>query len=80
MIIDDETRLRETICKLLSHADHDVRDAQDGMGRLEKVKLFTPDLIIYSIMMPILDGCGFMEKHTVYDYSNIPVIFLTARM
>lgn len=46
LIVDDETRLGETICKLLSHADHDARDAHDGMERLEKVKLFTPDLIL----------------------------------
>jgi CheY-like chemotaxis protein len=31
-------------------------------------------------MMPVLDGYGFMEKHNVSDFSNIPVIFLTARV
>jgi CheY-like chemotaxis protein len=31
-------------------------------------------------MMPIPDGYGFMEKHNISDYSNIPVIFLTAKI
>jgi DNA-binding response OmpR family regulator len=31
-------------------------------------------------MMPVLDGCGFKEKHNISDYSNIPVMFLTARI
>jgi two-component system chemotaxis response regulator CheY len=44
LIIDDEKNLRETICELLSYAGYDVRDAQDGMEGLEKVRQFTPDL------------------------------------
>ncbi|WP_035670126.1 response regulator transcription factor [Flavobacterium sp. 83] len=80
LIIDDEARLRETICELLSYAGYDVLDAQDGMEGLEKVEEFIPDLILCDIMMPILDGYGFMEKHKISEYSNIPVIFLTARV
>ena len=80
LIIDDEVRLRETICELLSYAGYDVLDAQDGMDGLQKVGKFIPDVILCDIMMPILDGYGFMEKHKISDYSNIPVIFLTARI
>lgn len=80
LIIDDEVRLRETICELLSYAGYDVLDAQDGMDGLQKVERFIPDIILCDIMMPILDGYGFMEKHKISDYSNIPVIFLTARI
>ncbi|MFE3846590.1 response regulator transcription factor [Flavobacterium sp. LB3P45] len=80
LIIDDEVRLRETICELLSYAGYDVLDAQDGMDGLQKVERFIPDVILCDIMMPILDGYGFMEKHKISDYSNIPVIFLTARI
>lgn len=50
------------------------------MEGLEKVKKFRPDLILCDIMMPILDGYGFMEKHIISDYATIPVIFLTARI
>ena len=80
LIIDDEARLRETICELLSYAGYDVLDAQDGVDGLEKVQQFIPDLILCDIMMPVLDGYGFMEKHKISDYSNIPVILLTARV
>jgi CheY-like chemotaxis protein len=80
LIIDDEKSLRETICELLSYSGYDVRDAQDGLEGLEKVRQFIPDLILCDIMMPILDGYGFMEKHNISDYSYIPVIFLTARI
>ncbi len=80
LIIDDEVKLRETICELLSFVGYDVHEAQDGKEGLEKVKQFKPDLIICDIMMPIMDGYGFMEEHQISDYSSIPVIFLTARV
>ncbi|MDI1303294.1 MAG: response regulator [bacterium] len=80
LIIDDEARLRETIGELLSFAGYDVLEAQDGMEGLEKVQQFIPDLILCDIMMPILDGYGFMEKHNISDYATIPVIILTARI
>jgi DNA-binding response OmpR family regulator len=38
LIIEDETRLRETNCELLSYAGYDVNNAPYGMEGLEKVK------------------------------------------
>lgn len=70
----------ETTCELLSCSDHNVREAPDTMEGLEKVKLFKPDSIFFDIMMPILDCYYFMGKHNNFDYSNIPVIFLTAKI
>ncbi|MES2576254.1 MAG: response regulator [Bacteroidota bacterium] len=80
LIIDDELKLRETICELLSFVGHDVFEAPDGMEGLEKVKQIKPDLILCDIMMPNLDGYGFMEKHQLSKYAYIPVIFITARV
>lgn len=80
LIIDDELKLRETLCELLSFVGHKVFEAQNGKEGLEKVKQFKPDLILCDIMMPILDGYGFMEKHKLSKYSDIPVIFITARV
>lgn len=80
LIIDDELKLRETICELLSFVGHTVFEAQDGKEGLEKVKKFKPDLILCDIMMPVLDGYGFMERHKLSKHSDIPVIFVTARV
>lgn len=80
LIIDDELKLRETICELLSFVGYDVIQAQDGKEGLEKVNQFKPDIVICDIRMPILDGYGFMKKHQVSENSNIPVIFLSAKV
>jgi two-component system chemotaxis response regulator CheY len=80
LIIDDELKLRETICELLSFVGYEVFEAQDGKDGLDKVRKYNPDLIICDIMMPILDGYGFMEEHRISEFSNIPVIFVSARV
>ena len=79
LIIDDEVKLRETTSELLTIAGYDVVEAQDGLDGLAKVNQTNPDLIICDVMMPNLDGYGFIEqlKHT--NYPNIPVLFLTAK-
>ncbi|KIO54561.1 response regulator transcription factor [Flavobacterium hibernum] len=80
LIIDDEETLRITICELLSFVGHKICEAEDGRDGLEKVKEFKPDVILCDIMMPKLDGYGFMEEHIASEYSYIPVIFLSAKI
>ncbi|CAD0006627.1 response regulator transcription factor [Flavobacterium salmonis] len=80
LIIDDEEALRSTICELLSFVGYKVFEAQDGVEGLEKVKEFKPDIILCDIMMPKLDGYGFMEQHIISEYAFIPVIFLSTKI
>ena len=63
LIIDDEIKLRETIAELFSFINYQVFEAQDGSEGLEKVQEHKPDLIICDVMMPKLDGYGFLERH-----------------
>lgn len=79
LIIEDEIKLRETVSELLSLAGYQVTEAKDGLDGLEKVKQTNPDLIICDVMMPKLDGYGFMEQLKKTNYSDIPVLFLTAK-
>lgn len=80
LIIDDEINLRETIAEMLTYLGYDIFLSTDGKDGLEKVKEIQPDLIICDIMMPILDGYGFMELHRTSNYSDIPVLFLSAKV
>ena len=74
LIIDDETVLRETLSELFTMVGHKVVEAADGLDGLEKVKVSKPDLIICDIMMPKLDGYGFVEqlkKNRLHKYSRV---------
>lgn len=79
LIIDDEIKLRQTISELLSLSGYEVIEAQDGLEGLKKVNQTQPDLIICDAMMPKLDGYGFIEQLKKTDYTNIPVLFFTAK-
>lgn len=79
LIIEDEIKLRETVNEMLSLAGYHVTEAKDGLDGLEKVKQTNPDLIICDVMMPKLDGYGFIEQLIKTNYSEIPVLFLTAK-
>lgn len=79
LIIDDEIKLREAIVELFSFIGYQIVEAQDGLDGLDKVKSHTPDLIICDVMMPKLDGYGFLKQHMISEQANIPVVLLTAK-
>ena len=79
IIIDDEIKLREALVELFSFIGYEIIEAQDGLEGLEKVKLHQPDLILCDVMMPNLDGYGFLKKHLASELANIPVVLLTAK-
>lgn len=79
LIIEDEIKLRETLSELLALAGYEVLEANDGIEGLKKANQANPDLIICDVMMPKLDGYGFIEQLNKTNQSNIPVIFLTAK-
>ncbi|GEL12198.1 Response regulator receiver domain-containing protein [Flavobacterium glycines] len=80
LIIDDEVSLRETVAELLMVIGFDVFEAENGNEGLKKVQEIDPDLIICDIMMPVLDGYGFMETHIKSEFSKIPVLLLSAKV
>ena len=80
LIIDDETKLRETIAELFSFTGYNVIEAQDGMEGLEKVKQHNPSLIICDLMMPKLDGNRLIDKVKSDDQTaHIPIVILSAK-
>jgi CheY-like chemotaxis protein len=80
LIIDDEVNLRETIAEMLSYTGYHVCLAKDGVEGLVKVVEFQPDIIICDVMMPELDGYGFVEQHKCSKQAHVPVVLLTAKV
>jgi CheY-like chemotaxis protein len=76
LIIDDEYDHLSSLEMLFSLEGYSVRTAHDGEEGLEDLKTNPfPDLILVDLMMPVLDGYGFisaLRKNPEYD--QIPVI------
>lgn len=79
LIIDDEIKLREALVELFSFIGYQIIEAQDGIDGLDKVSIHIPDLILCDVMMPKLDGYGFLKKHMASSNASIPVLLLTAK-
>lgn len=80
LIIDDEVNLRETINELLTYSGYEVYEAENGKDGIEKIKETEPNLILCDIMMPVLDGYGFMNELKKTKFHKIPVLFISAKV
>jgi len=78
MVVDDEKRLVSLVESYLTQEGYRVVTAYNGKEALTVAQKEKPDLIILDVMMPELDGYGFMRAHRVEH--NTPIILLTARV
>jgi len=82
MIVDDMPRNIQLLGNILrENIKCDFSFAQDGRQALDIISRSAPDLILLDIMMPEMDGIELCEKLKKDPAtSNIPVIFITARV
>ncbi len=77
LVVDDEPRMIGFIRMNLELEDYRVLAAHDGLEALDLVRTQLPDLILLDVMMPDLDG--FETLRMLREFSDIPVIMLTAK-
>lgn len=70
LLVEDDPTLREVYHLVLSTEPYDIVVANNGQEALAKVAKDTFDLILLDLMMPVLDGVGFLEKFV--DGANAP--------
>ena len=75
LVIDDDQFFGKTLGAALPQGKYEVILAEDGQVGLDKVKEESPDLIILDLMMPKLDGTGFLRAlKEKGDTQKIPVL------
>jgi DNA-binding response OmpR family regulator len=77
LVVDDEPRMIDFIRMNLDLEGFQVIEARNGIDALEMIRTQLPDLVVLDIMMPQLDG--FETLRMLREFSNIPVIMLTAK-
>lgn len=78
LIVDDEAKLVRLARELLSATGFEVLAAGEGQRAVEMVALEQPDLILLDIMLPG-DMDGYQVAQRIREFSNVPIIMLTAR-
>ena len=74
---DDDPQLLRLVTRNLQMDGYEVIAASDGQQALEQIEAHLPDLALLDLMMPKLDGFTVCER--VREFSNLPIIILTAR-
>ncbi|MBD5069124.1 MAG: response regulator transcription factor [Lactobacillus sp.] len=78
LLVEDDQTLSQSLTKLLKKQNYSIDTAFDGIEALEYVQAFDYDLIILDVMMPRLDGFGFVEKLRAKG-NEVAVLMLTAK-
>ena len=77
LVVDDEKLIVKGIKFSLEQDGMDVDCAYDGEEALEKIRETEYDIVLLDVMLPKIDG--FEVCKSVRDFSNVPIIMLTAK-
>ena len=77
LVVDDEQVLVKGIRFNLQHEGYQVETGFDGEQAVELAREGSFDLIILDLMMPKMDGLQACMR--IREFSNVPIIMLTAR-
>src|SRR5437763_17040390 len=77
LIIEDEATITQLIRLYLEQANFQVLTAADGVAGLELHARERPDLVIFDLMLPVMDGMEVCRR--IRAWANTPMLMLTAR-
>ncbi len=79
LVVEDDDETREMVCRLLARQNLPVVEAANGREALDRMAEQVPALILLDLIMPELDGFGFVEELRRHaEWLSIPIVVLTA--
>jgi len=61
LVVEDQPDLRSLLSELLEAEGYSVRAAEHGAAALALIEQEAPDVVLLDLMMPVMDGRGFLE-------------------
>jgi two-component system chemotaxis response regulator CheY len=80
LIVDDDREMREALVELLTQRGFTGRSAENGSVALKllRVRAKLPKLILLDLIMPVLDGWGFLlERSKDSRLLIVPVVVIS---
>lgn len=79
LVVEDDPDLRTILRLQLLSQGYEVIETTNGAEGFASVQETTPDCIILDLMMPVMDGFGFLKRaRSITALQEIPVLILTA--
>ena len=80
LLVEDDAETREIMARTLEKAGWAVSGAGNGQEALDVMETMQPRLILLDLMMPVMDGFGFLAALRARpEWQHIPVIVVTAK-
>lgn len=76
-VVEDDKAIRNLVLYALSEKNYEVKGFENGLNVVESAREENVDLLILDIMLPEKDGIEILKE--IRKFSNVPIIFLTAR-
>lgn len=78
LVVEDDRDLNNAYCIILRNEGHEVESAYDGKEALEKLKDFSPELILLDLLMPVMGGLEFLQQYDLLGaHTDIKVLIFT---
>ncbi len=80
LVVDDDESSRQVLVRMLEKDRFRTVQAENGSVALERMATELPSLIMLDLMMPVMDGFGFLAAIAQRaEYREIPVVVVTAK-
>ena len=78
LVVEDDSHIQDSMAHALSDEDYEVVTASNGQEGIEALhRIGKPCLVLLDLVMPVLDGWGFLEK---LDRDDVPIVVLSAHI
>ncbi len=74
LVVDDEAELMASLCEALGHQGYEAFGFATGRDALQALREQSFDLILLDLMMPEMDGIGFLREALKIDPNTVGII------
>lgn len=78
LVVEDEIKIAQLLHDYMVQAQFNVTMLHDGAAVIEELQSQTYDMVLLDLMLPVKDGLTLCKE--IREFSNIPIIMITARV
>src|SRR5437588_5740150 len=79
LIVEDDADLRDALIDDLADSGNEVIEARDGAEALEQMRQHHPDIVVFDLLMPNMDGWQFrLAQRGDPELARTPVVAMSA--
>jgi two-component system phosphate regulon response regulator PhoB len=79
LVVEDDADLRKILRLQLTSLGYEILESENGELGFAMLQAEQPDCVILDLMMPVMDGFGFLKRaRCLNQFQGTPILILTA--